>query len=106
MHQHDEDEERVDIEIDEIDEPGIDEILSAEALAFVADLHLEFNERREALLAARIERQSAIDAGESWVTDAEYMVKGQAGPRGANGSVFAARVLWSKPNDLAPRKAR
>ena len=49
---------------------------------------------------------SAIDAGESWVTDAEYMAKGQASPRGANGSVFAARVLWSKPNDLAPGKAR
>ena len=36
----------------------------------------------------------------------EYMAKGQASPRGANGSVFAARVLWSKPNDLAPPKAR
>jgi hypothetical protein len=30
---------------------------------------------------------SAISAGESWVTDAEYMAKGQASPRGANGSV-------------------
>jgi hypothetical protein len=49
---------------------------------------------------------SAIDAGESWVTDAEYMAKCLVTPRGANGSVFAARVLWSKPNDLAPRKAR
>jgi hypothetical protein len=49
---------------------------------------------------------SAIDAGESWVTDAEYMAKGQASPRGANGSVFAARVLWSNLNDLAPRRAR
>ena len=44
-----------------------------------------------------------IDAEESWVTDAEYMVKGQASPRGANGSVFAARILWSKPDGLAPR---
>ena len=49
---------------------------------------------------------SAIDVGESWVTDAEYMIKGQASPRGANGSVFAARVLWSKPNALAPERAR
>ena len=49
---------------------------------------------------------SAIDAGQSWVTVAEYVAKGQASPRGANGSVFAARVLWSKPNDLAPRKAK
>jgi len=43
---------------------------------------------------------AAINPGESWVTDAEYVAKGQASPRGANGSVFAARVLWSKPNDL------
>ncbi len=64
MHEHDEEEERIQIEIDEIDEPGIDEILSPEALAFVADLHLEFNERWEALLAARVERQARIDAGE------------------------------------------
>lgn len=65
MHAHDEeDEERVEIEIDEVDAPGIDDILSPEALAFVADLHLEFNERREALLAARIERQARLDAGE------------------------------------------
>lgn len=34
------------------------------------------------------------------------VAKGQASPRGANGSVFAARVLWSKPNELAPRQAR
>ena len=65
MHAHDEeDEERVEIEIDEVDAPGIDDILSPEALAFVADLHLEFNGRREALLAARIERQVRLDAGE------------------------------------------
>jgi len=49
---------------------------------------------------------AAIDARESWVTDAEYMAQGQVTPRGANGSVFAARVLWSKPNALAPRQAR
>jgi hypothetical protein len=34
------------------------------------------------------------------VTDAEYMADGKANPRGADGSVFAARVLWSKPNGL------
>jgi hypothetical protein len=49
---------------------------------------------------------ASINAEESWVTDAEYMAKGQASPRGANGSVFAARVLWSKPNALASGKAR
>jgi hypothetical protein len=47
---------------------------------------------------------AAITPNESWVTDAEYMAGGQANPRGANGSVFAARVTWSKPTGLAPAK--
>jgi hypothetical protein len=41
-----------------------------------------------------------IDERESWVTVAEYISKGQPHPRGADGSVFVARVIWSKPNDL------
>ncbi|MCB0115383.1 MAG: malate synthase A, partial [Caldilineaceae bacterium] len=45
-------------------QPGFDQILSAEALAFVADLHRRFNATRESLLAARTERQARIDAGE------------------------------------------
>ena len=44
--------------------PRFDEILTDEALAFVADLHRRFNPRRQELLAARKERQSRIDAGE------------------------------------------
>jgi hypothetical protein len=47
---------------------------------------------------------AVITPGESWVTDAEYIVGSQANPRGADGSVFAARVLWSKPNRLTPEK--
>lgn len=47
-----------------------------------------------------------INADESWVTDAEYMHGGQPNPRGANGSVFAARVLWSQPNRLVPQVNR
>ncbi len=39
-------------------------ILSPEALAFVADLEREFRHARRRLLAARAERQAAIDAGE------------------------------------------
>lgn len=39
-------------------------ILSAEAVAFVAALHREFNPAREQLLARRQERQAAIAAGE------------------------------------------
>ncbi|MDW8311787.1 MAG: malate synthase A, partial [Burkholderiales bacterium] len=40
------------------------EILTPEALAFVARLHREFEPRRKALLAARAERAKRIDAGE------------------------------------------
>ncbi len=40
------------------------EILTPEAIAFVADLHRTFNERRRTLLNARQERQKRIDAGE------------------------------------------
>ena len=41
-----------------------DEVLTPEALAFVADLHRRFNPRRLELLAARTERQQRFDAGE------------------------------------------
>ena len=39
-----------------------------------------------------------INEHESWVTDSEYITGGKAHPRGANGSTFAARIRWSKPN--------
>ncbi|HSF84997.1 MAG TPA: malate synthase A [Acidimicrobiia bacterium] len=45
-------------------EPHFDEILTDDALAFVADLHRRFNPRRIELLAARKERQRRIDDGE------------------------------------------
>jgi malate synthase len=40
-----------------------DEILTADARAFLADLQAMFGARRESLLAARRDRQAAIDAG-------------------------------------------
>ncbi len=43
--------------------PRTEEILSPEALAFLAALHRRFNATRLALLAARAERQKAFDAG-------------------------------------------
>jgi len=43
--------------------PGADEILTPEALTFLADLHATFGPRREALLQARRDRQAAIDGG-------------------------------------------
>jgi malate synthase len=40
------------------------EILTPDALAFVADLHRRFDARRRELLAMRVERQTRFDAGE------------------------------------------
>jgi malate synthase len=45
-------------------EGGFDEILTAEALQFVADLAARFGARVEELLAARQDRQRAINSGE------------------------------------------
>src|SRR5579863_7509952 len=41
------------------------DILSTQALAFVADLHRHFNARRLSLLGRRAERQKLFDAGET-----------------------------------------
>jgi len=41
-----------------------DEILTASALAFVADLHRKFDAQRQALLHKRMDRQHRFDAGE------------------------------------------
>ncbi len=48
--------------VGEVD-PGFDEILTPEALAFVAKLHRTFNARRLDCLRRRAERQAALDAG-------------------------------------------
>lgn len=45
------------------DAPGQSELLTDAALGLFADLHLRFDARRRALLAARAERQRAVDAG-------------------------------------------
>lgn len=44
--------------------PAVTDVLSSDALAFVATLHRQFNPRRLELLAARKERQKRFDAGE------------------------------------------
>ncbi len=43
--------------------PEYKQVLTSEALAFVAQLHREFNPRREELLQRRVERQAEFDAG-------------------------------------------
>jgi malate synthase len=42
---------------------GFERVLTADALALVASLHRQFEARRQELLAARIQRQQALDAG-------------------------------------------
>lgn len=44
--------------------PRYDEVLTADALAFLAALHRSFNARRKELLTARVARQKRFDAGE------------------------------------------
>ncbi len=44
--------------------PGFETVLTRDALAFLAGLHRRFDARREELLAARVERQKKLDAGE------------------------------------------
>ncbi|MEI7873579.1 MAG: malate synthase A [Alphaproteobacteria bacterium] len=44
--------------------PGYEKVLTKEAIEFIADLQRRFNGRREELLAARVERQKRLDAGE------------------------------------------
>lgn len=41
---------------------------------------------------------AAITQNESWVADAEFIVGGNKHERGADGSTYAARVTWSRPN--------
>jgi malate synthase len=43
--------------------PAVEQVLTSEALAFVADLHRTFNPRRVELLKRRVERQAEIDGG-------------------------------------------
>jgi len=50
--------------IDGAIKPGFERVLTREALSFLADLQRRFNGRREELLAARVERQKRLDAGE------------------------------------------
>src|SRR5579862_7636894 len=51
------------IELDGRVTPEFAQILSADALAFVAALHRRFESRRQDLLARRAERQRQFDAG-------------------------------------------
>lgn len=52
------------VRIDAPRHPGQDQVLTPEAIHFLAELQRRFNARRLELLAAREERQKRLDAGE------------------------------------------
>ena len=52
------------VEINGAIRPGYETVLTPEAVAFIVDLQRRFNPRREELLAARVERQKKLDAGQ------------------------------------------
>ena len=52
------------VQLTSIDTPHADEVLTPEALGFVAQLHRSFNPERERLLVDRVRRQARLDAGE------------------------------------------
>jgi malate synthase len=52
------------VEINGAIKPGFETVLTPEAVAFIVDLQRRFNARREELLAARVERQKKLDAGQ------------------------------------------
>jgi len=43
----------------------------------------------------------AVGAGETWVTDSEYVTNDDARARGASGATYIARIRWDRPNALA-----
>ena len=51
-----------------------DELLTDAAIAFIADLHARFEPRRQALMAARAERQARLDQGEALAFPADPAV--------------------------------
>ena len=44
---------------------------------------------------------ATVNEHETWVTVGEGMYQADKITEGADGSVFAGRILWSKPNKLA-----
>ena len=55
---------RTRLELEGRADPAFDEILSPSALEFVCELHTEFEERRQELLRARLERRARLAEGE------------------------------------------
>ena len=67
-----------------------DEILSDEAINFIEELHIKFNDERLMLLEERKKRQIAIDKGENgkidiWYVDTNYDGKPDASGIDTNG---------------------
>ena len=72
--------------------PRYDEILTPEALDFVAELQRRFNGRRKELLVRRAERQKRFDAGET----PDFLAETAQYPRGETGrSLPCPPISWT-----------
>ena len=85
--------------------PEVAEVLTPEALAFVAKLERNFGERRKELLARRAQRQERLDAGEMpgflpetrsirEGLDHRSLAGGSAGPSGGDHRTGRATEKW------------
>jgi malate synthase len=81
--------------------PRFDEILSTEALAFVADLHRRFDATRKRLLSLRAERQRTFNAGDTpdFLSETRHIREGdwKVGPIPAD--LLDRRVEITGPTD-------
>ncbi len=81
--------------------PGTAHVLTAEALAFLADLHRAFEGERQKRLTARVERQQRLDAGElpRFLPETAHVREGSWRVRPAPADLTDRRVEITGPTD-------
>ena len=82
-------------------EAGYDKILTAEALAFVADLHRRFDPVRRELLDERARRQRLIDQG--WTPG--FLSETASIREGGRGWWRHRRTIWSTAAARSPGRS-
>ena len=89
------------IEIHGATTAAVEQILTAEALAFVADLHRRFNPRRVELLQQRVERQEKIASGDmpGFPPETRDVREGEWQVASAPGDLNDRRVEITGPTD-------
>ena len=77
-----------------------DEVLTPEALEFLADLHRTFDARRRELLQARDDRYSELAAGGTL----DFLPETQDDPRRTTGRWRRPRPAWSTAGSRSPAR--